>query len=357
MEFDGDQKNKKHVSRTRGNKVNIAKDLKFKKEKLEGKHNFKDKEETLAQKKSRNPKAFAVNAPNKARTRTELRLNSLHKREHIPVQDRAETELPPPIIVAVHGPPGVGKSLLIKCLVKHFTQQSVNDLKGPITFVSAKKRRVTLIEVPNDLTGMIDVAKIADLVLLVVDAHYGYEMETFEFLNLLQSHGFPRVIGVLTHLDLFQKQHLLKKRKKNLKKRFWAEIFEGAKLFYMEGMRYGKYLKRDIVNLGRFISTQKFRPLLWRNTHPFILADRVEDVTNPELIRQDENCDRTVALFGYVHGTQLKQVCPLFSPLTSILNLTLFYTSSFYYYDILSKIALCVLFSFLIRLLKSIFQG
>ena len=33
---------------------------------------------------------------------------------------------------------------------------------------------------------MIDAAKYADLVLLLVDASFGFEMETFEFLNILQ---------------------------------------------------------------------------------------------------------------------------------------------------------------------------
>jgi hypothetical protein len=34
--------------------------------------------------------------------------------------------------------------------------------------------------------SMIDAAKYADLVLLLIDAAFGFEMETFEFLNLLQ---------------------------------------------------------------------------------------------------------------------------------------------------------------------------
>ena len=33
---------------------------------------------------------------------------------------------------------------------------------------------------------MVDAAKYADLVLLMVDGGFGFEMETFEFLNLLQ---------------------------------------------------------------------------------------------------------------------------------------------------------------------------
>ena len=36
------------------------------------------------------------------------------------------------------------------------------------------------------MNTMLDVAKVADLVLLLVDASFGFEMDTFEFLNILQ---------------------------------------------------------------------------------------------------------------------------------------------------------------------------
>ena len=36
---------------------------------------------------------------------------------------------------------------------------------------------------------MIDAAKYADLVLLMIDGGFGFEMETFEFLNILQASG------------------------------------------------------------------------------------------------------------------------------------------------------------------------
>ena len=59
----------------------------------------------------------------------------------------------------------------------------------------------------------------ADLVLLVVDAAYGFEMETFEFLNMCQTHGFPRVMGVLTHLDGYKNPSTLRRVKKTMKQR------------------------------------------------------------------------------------------------------------------------------------------
>ena len=53
----------------------------------------------------------------------------------------------------------------------------MTNIQGPVTLVSGKKRRLTLIECPNDVNSMVDVAKIADLVLLLVDASFGFEME------------------------------------------------------------------------------------------------------------------------------------------------------------------------------------
>ena len=43
-----------------------------------------------------------------------------------------------------------------------------------------------------------------------------------------QVHGFPKVMGVLTHLDGFKDVTRLKNTKKALKHRFWAEIYQGG---------------------------------------------------------------------------------------------------------------------------------
>ena len=56
-------------------------------------------------------------------------------------------------------------------------------------------------------------------------------------------------MGVLTNLDKFKKISKMNKTKKLLKKRFWDEVYSGAKLFFLSGIKNGKYLKRDIKNL------------------------------------------------------------------------------------------------------------
>lgn len=253
-----------------------------------------------------NPKAFAFNSSVKAKRLQSRAVEKEQRRLHVPSIDRSYGE-PPPFVVLVHGPPKVGKSLLIKSLVKHYTKHNLPDVRGPITIVSGKQRRLQFVECPNDINGMIDAAKFADLALLLIDGSYGFEMETFEFLNILQVHGFPKVMGVLTHLDKFKDVKKLKKTKQRLKHRFWTEIYDGAKLFYLSGLIHGRYTKREIHNLARFISVMKFHPLSWRTTHPYVLVDRFEDVTPPERIRIDKKCDRNITVYGYLRGCNLKK--------------------------------------------------
>ena len=274
----------------------------------------KTKEKNTAKKKlhtqGHNAKAFAVSAPGKMARQMQRSSDVNERKLHVPMVDRTPDDDPPPVVVAVVGPPGTGKSTLIKSLIRRLTKTTLNDINGPITVVSGKHRRLTFIECPaDDLNSMVDVAKIADLVLLLIDGNFGFEMETMEFLNIAQTHGMPRVLGVTTHLDLFKSQSTLRTSKKRLKHRFWTEVYQGAKLFYLSGVINGRYPDREILNLSRFISVMKFRPLKWRNEHPYMLADRITDLTHPEKInREGKQIDRKVALYGYLHGTALPSI-------------------------------------------------
>ncbi|KAI4923938.1 hypothetical protein J4E85_008095 [Alternaria conjuncta] len=253
----------------------------------------------------KNPKAFAFSAPGKLKRNAARSTEVKEKRLHVPLVDRLPEEAPP-IIVGVVGPPGVGKTTLIKSLIRRYTKQTLSTPTGPLTVVTSKRRRLTFLECPADsLASMIDIAKVVDIVLLMIDGNYGFEMETMEFLNVLSASGMPgNVFGILTHLDLFRKQETLKLQKKRLKHRFWSELYQGAKLFYLSGVVNGRYPDREIMNLSRFLSVMKNpRPLVWRNSHPYCLADRFLDITPPTDIEQNPKCDRTIALYGYLRGT------------------------------------------------------
>jgi ribosome biogenesis protein BMS1 len=160
-----------------------------------------------------------------------------------------------------------------------------------------------LYECPTDMQAMIDLAKIADLALLMIDASIGFEMETFEFLCLLNNHGMPNVMGVLTHLDYFTMAKQSRKMKKKMKKRFWKEVYDGAKLFYLSGLQSdGMYPKTEVHNLGRYLTIMKVRPLTWRVNHAYMVADKFDVIETP-----DDSVNNTVSFYGYVRGTYLEK--------------------------------------------------
>ena len=91
-------------------------------------------EDTSAQ---RNPKAFSFKSAVKASRQFRRKQDVETKRHHEPTVDRTPLE-PPPYIIAVVGPPKVGKTTLINSLLKNFTRQQLSDVKGPVTVVSGR---------------------------------------------------------------------------------------------------------------------------------------------------------------------------------------------------------------------------
>lgn len=266
-----------------------------------------------------NAKAFAVSSSSGALGRKMMHSHEkLQRKMHNPqftkndqlASDKAndftfpEEELEP-FVITIMGPKGSGKTMLLKSLVKRFTKKSINekDLKGPITVIGGKNKKFTFIECPNDINSMIDLSKISDLVLLTIDGNFGFEMETMEFLNMCQINGMPKIIGIVTHLDLFRKKSTIQDQKKKLKHRFWVEVYKGAKLFYLSGILNGRYPDKEILNLSRFIQVMKYRPINWKLQHNYFLVDKFVDLTHPtEIEKAQGKNNRTISMYGYLKG-------------------------------------------------------
>ena len=70
--------------------------------------------------KPQNVKAFTFKSTVRAARSARRTLDVQTKKHHLPVVDRTPLE-PPPVVVAVVGPPRVGKSTLISSLVKNYS--------------------------------------------------------------------------------------------------------------------------------------------------------------------------------------------------------------------------------------------
>ena len=62
--------------------------------------------------------------------------------------DRTPVE-PPPIVVAIVGPPKVGKTTLLQALIKNYTRQNITSIKGPITLVIGIVTFIKMCKVKN----------------------------------------------------------------------------------------------------------------------------------------------------------------------------------------------------------------
>lgn len=121
-----------------------------------------------------NPKAFSFSGGRRAVHRRVQHASEVEEKRLRRPRIFKVAEVPPPFVVVVQGPAGVGKSTLIQSLVKHYAKRNVPAITGPVTLVSSKTRRLTFIECGNSIVDMLDCCKVADLVLVMIDGSFGY---------------------------------------------------------------------------------------------------------------------------------------------------------------------------------------
>lgn len=212
----------------------------------------------------------------------------------------SETGLPP-LVVVVQGGKGCGKTTLIKSLVKYYTGKNLRTVEGNITVRNSKNQRLTFIECDNSLNSLIDLSKVVDIAIVMIDASVGFELETFEYICMLKNHGYTSVFGVLTHMDNFPQNKSLSRLKKQIKKRFQREATDKAKLFYLYGMQSNLYPKIQMHNLARYLRVIKPIPLPFRSKHPYLLTDRfILHYDKSKTAPEEETV--TVSFFGYIRG-------------------------------------------------------
>nr|UXY87540.1 BMS1-like protein [Cryptomonas curvata] len=204
-----------------------------------------------------------------------------------------------PIIISVVGPRRVGKTTFINSLTSYYSSYQKYFEDGIVLIFTKEKTSYLFIESPSDNLSMINLAKASDIIILVIDCYFGLELETFEFLSLSTAYGCPRILCILTHLDLFKDWKSLRKAKKRIKKRLKFELGIYSKIFFFSGINLNeKYLTREISNFTRYLSSIFLYPSALQKNSSYIVVSAVR-------INVINNNQKTL-LFGFSKGKKYK---------------------------------------------------
>lgn len=150
---------------------------------------------------------------------------------------------------------------------------------------------MTLFACPRELVPVLDIAKVADLIVYAFDVEQGIDDDGLQILNLLIHQGMPTAMGVL----LGSENVPLKKRhevKKAVSEAFCRQFAEEPRVVPVDNIT-------DAEQLVRFASQQKLRDI-WRDRRPYMLVEQFQfhpNPANPEF--------GTLSLAGYTRGAMM----------------------------------------------------
>ena len=143
-----------------------------------------------------------------------------------------------------------------------------------ISILNSRAERLFFVENIADNFSFIHSLNFSDLVILLIDAFFGVELETFETITLVKNSNLKRYIFILTHLDLFKTWKSLRKAKKRIKDRLNKETNGNCKIFYFGGIKENNiYFFGEIKNLTRYLNRVKLSysfPLMKIPNHAII---------------------------------------------------------------------------------------
>ncbi|CAM9628004.1 unnamed protein product [Ectocarpus sp. 6 AP-2014] len=241
-------------------------------------------------------RAAEARKQNRANHTVQMRKN---KREEIWLQKRLGSEAGPPKLCVwvslstIATPDTIQQGVLDQCA------RTSGDPSTGVGMVSAAfhqfKQRVTFLTPGRDLAAVLEFAKVADLLLVVLPVQQGADSAIDEegemMITALKAAGLPAVVGVVQGLDV-----LKGKKQSDMKK--WAQRF-------FETEFAGQAKAVDASNsslLARTLSTTAPRRIHWRAIRSYLLADSTEVV--PESGSRGDKFG-TLHVRGYIRGRPL----------------------------------------------------
>lgn len=149
------------------------------------------------------------------------------------------------------------------------------------------KQRATFVEAPRDMQAMLDICKVADVILCVFGPEASIEQPCFDeqgykALTALKMQGVPSILGMMHG---FQGQPKKVLETKKLIQRYFQSEFVDEKILSADSEEEAKTVVRSLGNLTP-------KSLNWRKDRGYILVDKAE--YNAE--------EKLLAVSGYVRG-------------------------------------------------------
>lgn len=215
-----------------------------------------------------------------------------------------------PLIISIIGSKKSGKTTLFKSLVLYFLETFDEYLYGPLIIMTKNDSALLLIESSSDTLSVSNLAKVSDIVILAIDGYFGLELEAFEFISFANSHGVPRILIAMTHIDLFLNWKDLKKSKRRIKSRLKKEMGNQIKVFYLSGITLNeKYFTKEISNLTRFFSPTGLKNSVLQKTLSYIFVFRMYFVIKHSVnhikisgFQKGNSLEKTSTVNGFIPG-------------------------------------------------------
>ena len=177
-------------------------------------------------------------------------------------------------VISIVGPRKSGKTTFINSLANSIQSEQRLMVKQYMSLITKNGRKFLFIESTSDTLDLLNLSKISDIVVFMVDGYFGLELETFEFINFIRNDKKKRIFFIITHLDLFKNWKSLKKTKKKLKDRLDKETQNG-KIFFISGVNIqGFYYPKEIENVNRFLFIEEIEKFSdFKDSYYFLITE------------------------------------------------------------------------------------
>jgi pre-rRNA-processing protein TSR1 len=179
--------------------------------------------------------------------------------------------------------------LLQHCEAENFDPHS----RSPVTMsVSRFKTRLTLYKTKREIISVLDIAKVADIILFGINVNEEVDSLGLSIIAALKAQGVPSVMGLIQGLSHLKSKHQTE-AKRNISKFFHSQFSDEPRVLTLDTVE-------DAAQVVRFLCDMKIKSVHWRECRPYLLAERIIFKAHPENPHVG-----TLLLTGYLRGNRL----------------------------------------------------